>query len=1030
MISMGHYGGARGEYAVRLAGILESTLMSWLGYDEEALLLRSHSSEVLLRHVWGQVVLPLSSKRATRQPMRLGQGRNSSAGRTSLSVHLLPFVATGDEHGIMYHLGRRVAAASQARGGAVGGGDGGDGGDGDRRRSNRELAWSNPGVLADEHSIPPAGASVSVRYSSESPYARGRAADVLSRDRRYSSTHHIPVMVPQQRSTRASERRGDTEQEKWGGNGSGGNIETGTRKGHVLENFDIPLDNTTCTYGQWVHFDFGPNRKILPTRYTLRHSKATHDGFLRSWRVEASNDGEQWYTLRTHAMDQSFDAAHAMVTFTLPLPSIGVPSFTHRAPQPFGDTIGNATTTQRERSEVGVTPMSTAVEAVLQRRRRRGRGTSLSTSLAFGLDTPTTPLDGSAGATMDDSSGGSSNDSSNHGSKGNPTMYGNRGGIDTTNVTSHSSSNDDGGRSCGNGAGGGVGRRTPPSASPMLRRRRASMPVISHSTVRSMMAHEEDRDGGEGRGGGAGGGAGGNGGGPAFARHLRIVQTAPNSSGEWSMHVTGVEFYGLVAEGDDSGMRQLETSHLHVFPAPNPRRRGTQQTPPGVPEGLPGAGAQWRKATAATPTKGSGCAGSSGGGEGGGVLPVNNAFAFAPTPREGLQPSASRIASKVRRTGGAGGVGGVGGGVGGSGGVGGIGGIGGSGGGRMDGFGAAAENMAERREKRSPLMHSLASRDSFRREPPTTPPLLPKASRPPFCTSASHAHKHASATFGALMDIHLLHSFDEEDAGNTSTVHVENTVERQGGRQKRRPHERHVDHKRGTIYVRSAPRMTGNGRGSSGSSGYSDPNDGGGGGRMRGATLAAHMDRLAGTGGTRGSGVTVTRGLPTESTASPGKKTVSAKVHSAHGSPRDDNASPRHKGTTSSTKRVSFAPKGASRVRKTFSQTHAQQPVEVSAAGVDGKGRAVRGISELDDVLEEAAGGNCHTHRSRLIRFYREKAPHKVAGVDDTLVRFEGKEGALWVNLLKKYGPSKFERAVTATGDATEKWHSNIDFEM
>jgi hypothetical protein len=104
--------------------------------------------------------------------------------------------------------------------------------------------------------------------------------------------------------------------------------------------------------------------------------------------------------------------------------------------------------------------------------------------------------------------------------------------------------------------------------------------------------------------------------------------------------------------------------------------------------------------------------------------------------------------------------------------------------------------------------------------------------------------------------------------------------------------------------------------------------------------------------------------------------------------------------------------------------------VEVPAAGVDGKGREVRGTSELDEVLEMAAGGDCHTQRSRLIRFYREKAPHKVAGVDDTLVRFKGKEATLWVNLLKKYGASKFERAVMASGDATEKWHSNIDFEM
>ena len=65
---------------------------------------------------------------------------------------------------------------------------------------------------------------------------------------------------------------------------------------------------------------------------------------------------------------------------------------------------------------------------------------------------------------------------------------------------------------------------------------------------------------------------------------------------------------------------------------------------------------------------------------------------------------------------------------------------------------------------------------------------------------------------------------------------------------------------------------------------------------------------------------------------------------------------------------------------------------------------------EKSSASEDGGDGD-HTHRSRLIRFYREKAPLKLASVDDTLARFQENEGAMWANLLKKYGPSQYEQA-------------------
>ena len=73
---------------------------------------------------------------------------------------------------------------------------------------------------------------------------------------------------------------------------------------------------------------------------------------------------------------------------------------------------------------------------------------------------------------------------------------------------------------------------------------------------------------------------------------------------------------------------------------------------------------------------------------------------------------------------------------------------------------------------------------------------------------------------------------------------------------------------------------------------------------------------------------------------------------------------------------------------------------------------------------EEEMGVECDTHRSRLIRFYSEKAPDKVSSVDNSLAHFKGNEDVMWAALLKKYGPSKFEVVGPRPG---ETMHGAVD---
>ena len=57
----------------------------------------------------------------------------------------------------------------------------------------------------------------------------------------------------------------------------------------------------------WMQVDLGQNRTLRPTYYCLRNSNNSANA-LRNWRLEGSNDGQTWTTLRNHANDTTLAA--------------------------------------------------------------------------------------------------------------------------------------------------------------------------------------------------------------------------------------------------------------------------------------------------------------------------------------------------------------------------------------------------------------------------------------------------------------------------------------------------------------------------------------------------------------------------------------------------------------------------------------------------------------------------------------------------------------------------------------------------
>lgn len=154
------------------------------------------------------------------------------------------YVAVGDDHGAVYYLGSNYMEVGDGKAEVV--------------------TWNNPGQVLDSNGQPKWVPNdrwtdvpkVTVRRSTESHYGGGSAADALSRYEHFCSTDILPAAMPSM----------------------GREDDPTTAEGKPLP-------------AQWVSFDFGPARKVLPSRYSIRHGKSRAEGFMRSWRIDASADG-------------------------------------------------------------------------------------------------------------------------------------------------------------------------------------------------------------------------------------------------------------------------------------------------------------------------------------------------------------------------------------------------------------------------------------------------------------------------------------------------------------------------------------------------------------------------------------------------------------------------------------------------------------------------------------------------------------------------------------------------------------------
>ena len=61
----------------------------------------------------------------------------------------------------------------------------------------------------------------------------------------------------------------------------------------------------------WMSVDLGEGRSLVPRHYCLRHG--FHKYVLRSWRLQGSQGGQEWHTLRLHENDQSLAAEASSV---------------------------------------------------------------------------------------------------------------------------------------------------------------------------------------------------------------------------------------------------------------------------------------------------------------------------------------------------------------------------------------------------------------------------------------------------------------------------------------------------------------------------------------------------------------------------------------------------------------------------------------------------------------------------------------------------------------------------------------------
>jgi len=79
-----------------------------------------------------------------------------------------------------------------------------------------------------------------------------------------------------------------------------------------------PVENS---YGgdsaPWIEFDF-KKYKVRPTHYFLAQEQ---DHYLRNWRIEGSDDGTTWTTIRSHEADATITTSNRWAFFDLPAPA-------------------------------------------------------------------------------------------------------------------------------------------------------------------------------------------------------------------------------------------------------------------------------------------------------------------------------------------------------------------------------------------------------------------------------------------------------------------------------------------------------------------------------------------------------------------------------------------------------------------------------------------------------------------------------------------------------------------------------------
>ena len=91
-----------------------------------------------------------------------------------------------------------------------------------------------------------------------------------------------------------------------------------------------PVHNfTTNVADSWMAVDLKAAR-LVPSHYALRSDQYISHYKLRSWRLEASNDGQAWTILRAHSSDASLgDAPMSVAAWPLDAAAVAGRSFRH-----------------------------------------------------------------------------------------------------------------------------------------------------------------------------------------------------------------------------------------------------------------------------------------------------------------------------------------------------------------------------------------------------------------------------------------------------------------------------------------------------------------------------------------------------------------------------------------------------------------------------------------------------------------------------------------------------------------------------